>query len=79
LVSPNGVDGETVLIPKDVMQKVKLSIGGVDTQVLWTGLIYTGEVQINAMIPNSIPAGDNEMILTIGTASSRKGVTVTVK
>jgi uncharacterized protein (TIGR03437 family) len=79
LVSPNGVDGENVVTPKDVMQKVKLSIGGVDTQVLWTGLIYTGEVQINAMIPNNIPAGDNEMILTIGTASSRKGVTVTVK
>jgi uncharacterized protein (TIGR03437 family) len=79
LVAPNGVDGETIATPKNVMQTVKLSIGGVDTQVLWTGLIYTGEVQVNAMIPNNIPAGDNEIVLTVGTASSRKGVTVTVK
>jgi uncharacterized protein (TIGR03437 family) len=79
IVEPAGQDGEAVTVPKSVKGQVKLTIGGADAQVLWTGLIYTGEVQVNAMIPNGIAAGENEIVLTIGSASSRKGVTVSVK
>jgi uncharacterized protein (TIGR03437 family) len=36
-------------------------------------------IQVNAVIPATVPAGDNELILTIGNSVSRKGVTIPVK
>ena len=81
LVTPAGIDGETVAAPKNLNLPVKLTIGGADAQLIPGGavLIYTGEIQVNAYVPSGIPAGDNEIVLTIGGASSRKGVTISVK
>jgi uncharacterized protein (TIGR03437 family) len=78
-VDPFGQDGETISNPKSVVLPVKVSIGGVDAQVLWTGLIYCGEVQVNVAIPANAPAGDVPLVLTIGNAASRSQVTVSVK
>jgi uncharacterized protein (TIGR03437 family) len=79
VVSPTGVDGELVSGYKNILLPVKVTIGGQDAQILGAVLIYTGEIQVNAMIPSSAPTGDVPLVLTIGTTSSRKDVTVAVK
>ena len=79
LVSPAGQDGEAILVPKNVVLPVKVSIGGIDAQILGTALIYTGEIQVNVMIPSNAPTGDAPLILMIGTATSRKDATISVK
>lgn len=78
-VNPSGQDGETIVTPKALMLPVKVTIGGVDAQVLWTGLIYGGEMQANVTVPANAPTGDVPIILTVGTASSRVGVNISVK
>jgi uncharacterized protein (TIGR03437 family) len=78
-VEPAGQDGEVLATWKTVKLPVKVTIGGVEAQVLWSGLIYTGEIQVNAAIPSSAPTGDVELIVSVGNVSSRKGVTLAVK
>jgi len=79
-VSPAGQDGETISGWKTLKLSPKVSIGGVDAQLQFIGLTYTGIIQVNAWVPGNAPAGDNvEVILTIGNSSSRKGVTISVK
>jgi uncharacterized protein (TIGR03437 family) len=79
LVDPAGVDGELISGFKNVMLPVKVTIGGQDAQVLGAVLIYTGEIQVNAMVPSGSPTGDVPLVLTLGNAVSRKDVTVAVK
>jgi uncharacterized protein (TIGR03437 family) len=79
LVDPAGQDGELLSGFKNLKLPVKVSIGGIDTQVLGSLLIYTGEIQVNAMVPSSVAPGNAELILTIGGTGSRKGVTVAVQ
>ena len=78
-VSPDGQDGEAISGSKKLMLTYKVTIGGVDAQVTFIGLLYTGVIQVNAVIPANAPAGDDELILTIGNSVSRKGVTIPVK
>jgi uncharacterized protein (TIGR03437 family) len=79
LVDPPGQDGEAITVPKNVKLPVKVSIGGVDAQVLGAVLIYTGEIQVNVLIPGAAPTGDVPLVLTVGTASSRKDATIAIK
>jgi uncharacterized protein (TIGR03437 family) len=79
LVTPTGVDGELISGFKNIVAPVKVTIGGQDAQVLGAVLIYTGEIQVNAVIPSGSATGDVPLILTIGTATGRKDVTVAVR
>jgi uncharacterized protein (TIGR03437 family) len=36
-------------------------------------------IQVNAFVPDNAPTGQVEVVLTIGSANSRKGVTIWVK
>ena len=56
-----------------------MSIDNIDAQVLGSAVVYTGETQVNVMIPANARVGDVPLVLTIGTASSRKDVTISVK
>ena len=62
---------------------VSVSIGGVkvpDANLAFKGLVYTGEIQLNVLIPATAPTGDAvPLVVTIGGASSRSGVTVAIK
>jgi uncharacterized protein (TIGR03437 family) len=78
-VDPAGQDGEALSTWKALKLPVKVTVGGVEAPVLWSGLIYTGEIQVNAAIPANAPVGEVELVVTIGNASSRKGVTLAVK
>jgi len=79
LVTPAGVDGEILSAIKNIQLPVKATVGGLDAQVAAV-LIYTGEIQANVVIPAGAPTGSAvPLILTIGTANSRKDATIAVK
>ena len=51
-----------------------------DANVVFKGLIYSGEIQVNIKIPDDAPVGLTvPLVLTIGGASSRKDATVAIK
>jgi uncharacterized protein (TIGR03437 family) len=82
LVDPAGVDGETIppAAPKSVRLPVKVSVGGVDAAWFGAVLTYTGVIQVNVGIPSNAPTGSAvPLILTVGTASSRKDATIAIK
>ena len=79
-VTPAGVDGEVIATAKNIQLPVKVAIGGIDAQVLGAVLIYTGEIQVNVLIPANAPTGAAvPLVLTIGTAPSRKDATIAIK
>jgi uncharacterized protein (TIGR03437 family) len=48
--------------------------------VVFDGLIYTGEIQINVLIPANAPTGSAvPLVVTIGGASSRADTTVAIQ
>ena len=56
---------------------VRVSVGGVDAQVLFAGISGAGLYQINLVIPN-LPAGDQKVIATINSSPSQDGAFITV-
>lgn len=82
LVDPAGKDGEAIIAPNFPAPKlpVKVSMGGVEAEVVFAGLIYTGVLQVNVKIPMTVaPANDVPLLLTIGTVRSRSEVTLAVR
>ena len=62
---------------------VSISLGGgvlPDANVIFKGLIYSGEIQLNMLIPDNAPIGDAiPLVVTIGGASSRADATIAIK
>jgi len=62
---------------------VTVTIGGAAVpaaNVVFTGLVYSGEIQINVLIPDTAPTGTAvPLVVGIGGASSRTDVTIAVK
>ena len=79
---PGGVDGQPILspnFPKPVLP-VTVGIGGVKVDPAFAGLVYTGVMQVNVKVPDNTPVGNAvELLLSVGTATSRTGVVVAVK
>ena len=65
------------------MLPVSVSLGGVQlpaANVVFDGLVYSGEVQINLLIPPNAPTGSAvPLVVTIGGASSRTDATFAIK
>jgi len=78
-VNPGGQDGEIVTTPKNVNLPVRVAIDGIEAPLIYAVLVYTGEVQIAARVPTGSRTGDVPLLLSIGGASSRNDVTVSVK
>jgi uncharacterized protein (TIGR03437 family) len=62
---------------------VTVTIGGTvvpAANVVFTGLVYAGEIQINVLIPDAAPTGAAvPLVVSLGAASSRTDVTIAVK
>jgi len=62
---------------------VSVSLGGVTlpaANIAFDGLIYTGEVQINVLIPANAPTGGAvPLVVTIGGAASRSDATIAIR
>jgi uncharacterized protein (TIGR03437 family) len=82
--SPGGVDGLLAngpTYPKPVLP-VSVTIGGVTAEVLYAGAapsLVAGVMQVNARIPAGLGSGDQPVIVTVGSAQSQAGLTVSVK
>jgi uncharacterized protein (TIGR03437 family) len=80
--NPSGIDGRVnrSSFPSPVLP-VSVSIGGVDAQVAYFGaapFLVSGVFQANVVIPAGIPTGNTEVIVTVGSSSSPRGVTIAV-
>jgi uncharacterized protein (TIGR03437 family) len=83
--NPPGVDGRIALseYPKPVLP-VKVTIGGVDATpgITYAGAAPTlvaGVFQIDVTVPMNVPAGAVPVVVSIGSASSQAGLTVSLK
>jgi uncharacterized protein (TIGR03437 family) len=76
-VQPTGPTYATPVLPLSV------SLGGVQlpaANVVFDGLVYSGEVQINILIPANAPTGSAvPLVVTIGGTSSRADATIAIK
>ena len=65
------------------MLPVSVSLGGVAlpaADIVFDGLVYSGEVQINLLIPaNALTGSAVPLVVTIGGASSRPDATIAIK
>ena len=79
---PDGIQPTGPPFPTPVLP-VSVSLGGVQlpaANVVFDGLIYSGEVQINVLIPANAPTGSAvPLVVTIGGASSRADATVAIQ
>lgn len=83
--NPGGVDGKIALsvYPKPLLP-VKVTIGGVDAtaSILYMGAAPTlvaGVFQLAVTVPTNVPAGAQPVVVTVGSASSQSGLTVSLK
>jgi len=79
---PDGIQPTGPSFPTPVLP-VSVSLGGTPVpaaNVVFDGLIYTGEIQINLQIPAHAPTGGAvPLVVTIGGASSRTDATVAIQ
>jgi uncharacterized protein (TIGR03437 family) len=79
---PDGIQPTGPPFPTPVLP-VSVSLGGVPlpaANVVFDGLVYSGEVQINVLIPANAPTGGAvPLVVTIGGASSRTDATVAIQ
>jgi uncharacterized protein (TIGR03437 family) len=65
------------------MLPVSVSLGGTAVpaaNIAFAGLVYSGEVQINLLIPANAPTGNAvPLVVTIGAASSRSDATIAIR
>jgi uncharacterized protein (TIGR03437 family) len=79
---PDGVQPTGPPFPTPVLP-VSVSIGGVQlpaANVVFAGLIYSGELQVNVLIPANAPTGSAvPLVVTMGGASSRADATIAIQ
>ena len=60
-----------------------VTLGGMkvpDENIVFKGLVFSGEIQINVRIPDAAPNGNSvALVLTIGSSSSRSDATIAIK
>jgi uncharacterized protein (TIGR03437 family) len=81
---PAGVEGKPAALPlPHPLLPATLTVGGRPAKILYIGGapgLVAGALQINAQLDDNTPSGPNvEVTLTIGSASSPPGVTVSVQ
>jgi uncharacterized protein (TIGR03437 family) len=79
---PDGIQPTGPPYPAPVLP-VSVSLGGTQlpaANVVFDGLIYTGEIQVNVLIPANAPTGTAvPLVVTIGGASSRSDATIAIE
>jgi uncharacterized protein (TIGR03437 family) len=83
--NPGGVDGKLapgVLPLPAPLLNVSVDIGSATLLPLYAGAAPTlvaGVFQVNVLIPANAPSGNAPVVLRVGTATSRPGVTVAIQ
>ena len=79
-VVPDGTVANSI-VPAPQLQ-VNVTIGGRPAVAQYAGTapsLVAGALQLNVSIPEGLPAGNAAVVVTVGTTSSRAGVTVAVR
>jgi uncharacterized protein (TIGR03437 family) len=83
LTNPAAVDGQITTTPAAPTLPITVQIGGFPAEVVFAGSVsglVSGVLQINARVAENVTPGDSvPVILLVGSASSRSGVTVAVR
>ncbi len=83
MVTNTPADGALVGTPLPAAQQpVRVTVAGRDAEVLYAGGapgLVAGLLQVNIKLPPNVPAGNQPVVLTVGTASSPAGVTLAVR
>jgi len=77
--SPATPAGELVTQAAPLANQVTVSIGGVQVDAQWAGISGAGLWQINVQVPNSLPDGDQAVMVQIAGVSSQGGAFVTTR
>ncbi len=82
--SPPGVDGliNATAFPAPATTPISIKIGGLDSNIGYFGAapgLVSGLFQANVTIPTTVTPGAVPVVVTVGTASSPTGVTISVK
>jgi uncharacterized protein (TIGR03437 family) len=87
-VTPNGISGSNSLdangafVQRDTVEAPRVTIGGVEQRVLFSGLSpeFVGVYQVNISVADGTPTGDAQpLVIEIGGERSRDDVTVAVE
>jgi uncharacterized protein (TIGR03437 family) len=82
VLDPPAVDGriESTILPLPT-QRVSVTIGGEQATVQAASAAgsVSGVLLVNVTVPGGVPAGNQPLVVTVGTASSQSGVTLAVK
>jgi uncharacterized protein (TIGR03437 family) len=70
--------GQLITTAEPLANMVQITIGGVNANVTFAGLVTPGLYQFNVVVPN-LPAGDAAVLAMIGGIASQTGVSVTVQ
>ena len=83
MVTNTPADGALVGTPLPAAQQpVRVTVAGREAEVLYAGGapgLVAGLLQVNIKLPPNVPAGNQPVVLTVGTASSPAGVTLAVR
>jgi uncharacterized protein (TIGR03437 family) len=67
----------TTAYPIANLSQLSVLIGGQPATVQYAGMTFAGMFQINVQLPVGIPAGDQSIVMRVGTQSSQSGVYLT--
>lgn len=80
--NPSGQDGLPAAVPLPIpLLPVSVAIGGKSATIQYAGGapgIVAGVLQVNAVVPGGLPAGNASVIVQVGSAASQGGVTIAV-
>jgi len=75
---PAVTNGQLITTPLNMAVTPTVTIGGAPATVAFAGLISPGLYQVNVVVPNGLPAGDNAIVLQAGGVSTQANAFVPV-
>jgi uncharacterized protein (TIGR03437 family) len=73
--APSGVVLPTYY-PVSDLSSVKVTFGSANATVLWAGMVYAGEFQVNVQVPSGL-SGDEPVVMTVGGQSTQPNAYLT--
>ena len=71
--------GRVITQPARLANPVRVSISGVQAEVLWAGLSAAGLYQFNVKVPDALPDGDAAVVVDVAGFPTQSNVYITVK
>ena len=77
--SPAAPNGSVLTAPLTLATPPTVTIGGTPATVTYAGLIGPGVYQVNVVVPNSAPAGDAAIVVTVGGQQSQANAFLSIQ